>query len=361
MFNMYEEQAKQAASPLEVGMSYGKLPAGRGSVALAGQAGAMMGQGAMQGLGFKTPAEQRNEGLMAIRQQFPDPKTIADFMSIGNALNNIGESEQAEKAFDQAKELRGLGKTTAAQTQKLADRDATLAFLEESKGDKLTPKEAAYFKSRIKSDVSLSMSGQVVDTAPNVFDQIIAARTTGGVENVKGIGDTKLTEGGLEKRVGSLATKVLKADLSDLDVAVTDAENMFTNYGDKNIPGLSQMNIYERQTEEGGINSGTVEAVKNILLKLRSGAAVTESEQERFLKEISGTKVMTDELWKSWIGRIRKLIEQKKKDLFAGERKDVLELYWSRQGTGFKDTGADTNTDAKSKQQQDLLNKYNLK
>jgi len=47
--------------------------------------------------------------------------------------------------------------------------------------------------------------------------------------------------------------------------------------------------------------------------------------------------------------------------LFAGERKDVLELYWSRQGTGFKDTGADTNTDAKSKQQQDLLNKYNLK
>jgi len=179
--------------------------------------------------------------------------------------------EQARKAFDQAKELRGLGKTTAAQTQKLADRDATLAFLEESKGDKLTPKEAAYFKSRIKSDVSLSMSGQVVDTAPNVFDQIIAARTTGGVENVQGIGDTKLTAGGLEKRVGSLATKVLKADLSDLDIAVTDAENMFTAYGDKNIPGLSQMNIIERQTEEGGINSGTVEAVKNILIKVTFG------------------------------------------------------------------------------------------
>ena len=360
MFNIWDAQQQRQADTQDIGKDYASLPEGRVAVSVLGQTGARLGGGMMKAAGFSNPDEERRRAIQEIKARFPnEPKTAQEYRTIGNALIDVAP-EQAKLFFDQAKNLTA-GKTTAAQTQKLADRDATLAFLEESKGDKLTPKEAAYFKSRIKSDVSLSMSGQVVDTAPNVFDQIIAARTTGGVENVKGIGDTKLTEGGLEKRVGSLATKVLKADLSDLDVAVTDAENMFTAYGDKNIPGLSQMNIIERQTEEGGINSGTVEAVKNILLKLRSGAAVTESEQERFLNEISGTKVMTDELWKSWIGRIRKLIEQKKKDLFAGERKDVLELYWSRQGTGFKDTGADTNTDAKSKQQQDLLNKYNLK
>ena len=197
------------------------------------------------------------------------------------------------------------------------------------------------------------MDGQFVDSAPNVFDQIIAARK--GDSN--SIGDTSITEAGLEKRVGSLSTKVLKADLSDLDVAISDAENMFKEYGDKNIPGLSQMNIIERQTEEGAVNSGTVEAVKNILLKLRSGAAVTESEQERFLKEISGAKVMTDELWRKWIGRIRKLVEQKKKDLFAGERKDVLELYWNRQGTGLKKPDTSKSTEA----QQNVLSKYGLK
>jgi hypothetical protein len=231
--------------------------------------------------------------------------------------------------------------------------NATLDYLEVNKGYKLNPREAAYFKSRIKKDASVTMEGQVIDTAPNVFDQIIKARKGDSAS----ISDTSLTEAGLEKRVGNLSTKVLKADLSDLDVALTDAENMFAQYGDKNIPGLSQMNIIERQTEEGGTNAGIVEAVKNILLKLRSGAAVTESEQERFLKEISGTKVMTDSLWKKWIGRIRKLVEQKKKDLFAGERKDVLELYWKRQGTSLNKSGTGSTT----KTQQDVLSKYNLK
>lgn len=350
MFNIYDEMAKTQASPQATGMAYAKLPRGRGSVALAGQGGQMMAQGAMGAMGMKTPAQQRQEKINQVRQQFPTPTTDADFRELGNALHSIGETDMAEKAFDQ---IKSTGKVTAAQQQNLADMDATLDFLEVSKGYKLNPKEAAYFKSRIKKDVSVTMGGQVVDTAPNVFDQIIAAR--GDTPTGKGIGDTKLTEAGMEKKVGDLSTKVLKADLSDLDVALSDAEDMFTQYGDKNIPGLSQMNIIERQTEEGGTNAGKVEAVKNILLKLRSGAAVTESEQTRFLKEISGTKVMTDSLWKSWIARIRKLVEQKKKDLFAGERQDVLDLYWSRQGTGYKQASQTTQA------QQDVLSKYNLK
>jgi len=350
MFNFYDEQAKTQASPQETGMAYAKLSPGRGSVALAGQAGQMMSQGAMQGLGMKTPAQEKQEALMAIQAQFPNPQTAQEFRQIGNALMNI-DPDRAKMAFDQAEQV--TGKVTATQQQNIADMNATLDYLEVNKGYKLNPREAAYFKSRIKKDASVTMEGQVIDTAPNVFDQIIKARKGDSAS----ISDTSLTEAGLEKRVGNLSTKVLKADLSDLDVALTDAENMFAQYGDKNIPGLSQMNIIERQTEEGAVNSGTVEAVKNILLKLRSGAAVTESEQDRFLKEISGAKIMTDDLWKKWIGRIRKLVEQKKKDLFAGERKDVLELYWKRQGTSLNKSGTGSTT----KTQQDVLSKYNLK
>jgi hypothetical protein len=105
MFNIYEEQAKQAASPQDTGMAYAKLSPGRGSVALAGQGGQMMAQGAMGAMGMKTPAQQRNEGIMAVRQQFPDPKTASEFMSMGNALNSIGESDMAKQAFEAAKGL----------------------------------------------------------------------------------------------------------------------------------------------------------------------------------------------------------------------------------------------------------------
>ena len=352
MFNIYEEQAKQAASPQDTGMAYAKLSPGRGSVALAGQAGQMMAQGAMQGLGFQTPAQQRQANIMKVRQQFPDPTTDADFRELGNALHSIGETDMAEKAFDQ---IKSTGKVTAAQQQNLADMDATLDFLEVSKGYKLNPKEAAYFKARIKKDVSLSMSGQVVDTAPNVFDQLISARK-GGESSDGGIGDTGLTEAGLEKQVGDLATRVIKADLSGLDTAISQAEEMITSYKGKDIPGLSKMNVMERMTAEGSKNATRVKSVSNILMKLRSGAAVTESEAKRFSEEMSSAPIVTDELWIDWLSRLRLLVDERKRELYAGVPPEVIELYQSRQGKK-KDKKSRTPTQA----EQEILSKYNLK
>ena len=320
---------------------------GRGAIIEAATlGGGMLGRGASRAFGALPQAEAKQAKINEMMGQFPNPTTYEEYMTLAGEFNSVGILDVGEHFNKLAQDMKG--KSTAAQQQKLDDMDSTLAYLEVNKGFKLNPTEAAYFKSRIKKDVSVTMGGQVIDTAPNVFDQIIAARKN--KKQNTGIGDSGITEAGIEKKVGDLSTKVLKADISDLDVALTEVENMFTMYGDRDIPGLSVLNIIERQTEEGGINSGMVEAVKNILLKLRSGAAVTKSEQKRFLNEISGTKVMTDELWKKWIARIRKLVEQKKKDLFAGERKDVLDLYWQRQGTSLK-------SKATSKQQA-VLDKY---
>jgi len=351
--NPYDAQIAQQEASRARALESSKIPWYQRGAYEGQMAGEDFGRSLGGMLGMQTAEEAKQAKIEDIMGQYGEgAKTPEQLRDIAGDFGNAGMMDLMQETLGMIDST--VGKTTAAQKQNLADMDATLSFLESSKGFKLNPEEAAYFKSRIKKDVSVTMGGQVIDTAPNVFDQIISARgkTTVG----SGIGDTSLTEGGLEKKVGELSTKVLKADLSDLDVALSDAENMFNKYGDKNIPGLSQLNIIERQTEEGAVNSGTVEAVKNILLKLRSGAAVTESEQERFLNEISGAKVMTDSLWKGWISRIRKLVEQKKKDLFAGERQDVLDLYWSRQGTSFKKT--DTSTTEK---QQDVLSKYGLK
>ena len=352
MFNIYDEMAKTQASPQATGMAYAKLAPGRGSVALAGQGGQMMAQGAMGAMGMKTPAQQRQEKINQVRQQFPTPTTDADFRELGNALHSIGETDMAEKAFDQ---IKSTGKVTAAQQQNLADMDATLDFLEVSKGYKLNPKEAAYFKARIKKDVSLSMSGQVVDTAPNVFDQLISARK-GGESSDGGIGDTGLTEAGLEKQVGDLATRVIKADLSGLDTAISQAEEMITSYKGKDIPGLSKMNVMERMTAEGSKNATRVKSVSNILMKLRSGAAVTESEAKRFSEEMSSAPIVTDELWIDWLSRLRLLVDERKRELYAGVPPEVIELYQSRQGKK-KDKKSRTPTQA----EQEILSKYNLK
>ena len=124
MFNIYDEMAKTQASPQATGMAYAKLAPGRGSVALAGQGGQMMAQGAMGAMGMKTPAQQRNEGIMAVRQQFPDPKTASEFMSMGNALNSIGESDMAKQAFDAAKSLQTTSKAPPVFRQKIQDINA---------------------------------------------------------------------------------------------------------------------------------------------------------------------------------------------------------------------------------------------
>jgi len=101
MFNFYDEAAKTQASPQATGLALAQLPRGRGTVALAGQAGQMMGQGAMGAMGLKTPAQEKQEALMAIQAQFPNPQTAEQFRQIGNALMNI-DPDRAKMAFDQA-------------------------------------------------------------------------------------------------------------------------------------------------------------------------------------------------------------------------------------------------------------------
>jgi len=106
MFNLYDEQAKQQ----DIGGGYGKLGLGRVAVEVAGQTGAGMSGAVMQGMGFKTPAQQKQEALMAIQAQFPNPQTAEEFRQIGNALMNI-DPDRAKMAFDQAENLKPTATT----------------------------------------------------------------------------------------------------------------------------------------------------------------------------------------------------------------------------------------------------------
>ena len=354
--NPYDAQIAQQEAGRARALEVSKIPWYERGAYEGQMAGEDIGRGLGGMLGMQTPEDAKQAKIEEVMGQFGEgKKTPEQLMQIADSFRAAGMLDLWEEVMGMAKDMETTSKVTAAQQQNLADMDATLDFLEVSKGYKLNPKEAAYFKARIKKDVSLSMSGQVVDTAPNVFDQIISARK-GGESSDGGIGDTGLTEAGLEKQVGDLATRVIKADLSGLDTAISQAEEMITSYKGKDIPGLSKMNVMERMTAEGSKNATRVKSVSNILMKLRSGAAVTESEAKRFSEEMSSAPIVTDELWIDWLSRLRLLVDERKRELYAGVPPEVIELYQSRQGKK-KDKKSRTSTQA----EQEILSKYNLK
>ena len=350
--NPYDAQIAQQEASRARALESSKIPWYQRGAYEGQMAGEDFGRSLGGMLGMQTAEEAKQAKIEDIMGQYGEgAKTPEQLRDIAGDFGNAGMMDLMQETLGMIDST--VGKTTAAQKQNLADMDATLSFLESSKGFKLNPEEAAYFKSRIKKDVSVTMGGQVVDTAPNVFDQIVSARKSVEASN-GGIGDTGLTEAGLEKQVGDLATRVIKADLSGLDTAISQAEEMITSYKGKDIPGLSKMNVMERMTAEGSKNATRVKSVSNILMKLRSGAAVTESEAKRFSEEISSAPIVTDELWIDWLSRLRALVDERKRELYAGVPPEVIELYQSRQG---KKKG----TKELNQSQTDVLSKYGLK
>jgi len=86
-------------------LNLAQLSPGRVQVAGAGMAGGMLGKAGMEGLGYKTPQQQKEEAVLKVQSQFPNPQTAEEFRQIGNALMNI-DPDRAKMAFDQAENLK---------------------------------------------------------------------------------------------------------------------------------------------------------------------------------------------------------------------------------------------------------------
>jgi hypothetical protein len=85
-------------------LNLAQLSPGRVQVAGAGMAGGMLGKAGMEGLGYKTPQQQKEEAVLKVQSQFPNPQTAEQFRQIGNALMNI-DPDRAKMAFDQADDI----------------------------------------------------------------------------------------------------------------------------------------------------------------------------------------------------------------------------------------------------------------
>lgn len=121
---------------------------------------------------------------------------------------------------------------------------------------------------------------------------------------------------------------------------------------DQNIPGFNRVDsltpTFMLSPEAKGMRQA-VQSFANVLLKTRSGAAVTEPEQKRFLEELgTGTLADSNQL-RTGLKMMRGLLESEKRNAAAGVSNDVLDAYSGTPGamdfSGYRRKGGNVSVD----------------
>jgi hypothetical protein len=124
-----------------------------------------------------------------------------------------------------------------------------------------------------------------------------------------------------------------KAGVPELESALGMAEGRLAMHKQGELPGYGR---FEGMLPDWAASSDVqqsrsdMQQAANILLKARSGAAVTEPEQQRFLREVASGKGFTEEAMRHGWANLRKSFEAKKGNLVSGVSDDVLNTYNER-------------------------------
>jgi len=336
MFNFYDSLKERRDAPRQVAMDYSKIPEGRVAAAVMAQTAGMLGGQAMEAAGYQTADQIRNEKIMEIRQQFPNPTTDADFRQIGNAFNNIGETGYAEKAFDQIK-----AGSTSAQKFNFDTQASALqqAFIAEHPEGLDTIGNLKKFKKQ------LEQAGLGNTT---IYGRVSAdLRTLRGEEAKSG----KFTS----TQVTDLSKQMTDNNLPEMQNRISNMERLILKFKGKNMPGI---NFFEQAEAWWDDDAKEVQSafseLRNVVLKDRSGAAVTNPEFERLKEEIRGSTTVTDKDVIRWTKRLRQVLDTDVNAVLAGYDDDAVSVYLKRAGS----VETTRRTSGLSAEDQALIDKY---
>lgn len=136
-----------------------------------------------------------------------------------------------------------------------------------------------------------------------------------------------------DKQVTKLSTALEKGGVPEFETALNTAETRLAAHKPGELPGYGRI--------MGGVPSFALPAeaqmaradmsqAANVLLKARSGAAVTDSEQRRFLQEVATGGGMSEEAMRHGWENIRKTFESKKTGILAGWDDATVNTYNER-------------------------------
>jgi hypothetical protein len=137
----------------------------------------------------------------------------------------------------------------------------------------------------------------------------------------------------IETGVTKFAGTLEKAGIPELESALTTAEARLSKHKMGELPGYGRFEgaIPDwAASNEQQMSRSDMQQAANILLKARSGAAVTDPEQQRFLREVASGKGMSEEAMRHGWANLRQSFEAKKANLTSGVSDAVLGEYNNR-------------------------------
>jgi hypothetical protein len=142
----------------------------------------------------------------------------------------------------------------------------------------------------------------------------------------------------LDKRVNRFSTALEKGGVPEFEAALQTAEGRLSRHKEGELPGygrLGSMVPNMMSTDEMQMTRSDMAAAANILLKARSGAAVTESELRRFLEETASGKGMSEAAMRAGWKKLRTHFNARRDNFTSGVGDDVLNTYNERNGAQF--------------------------
>jgi len=148
----------------------------------------------------------------------------------------------------------------------------------------------------------------------------------------------------VDKKVTAFATQLDKTNVPQFESLLSDIEADIGKF--KDIPGyggiMGNLPTF-LQTEEGRALRQKIATLRNLTLKDRSGAAVTNQELTRLLEELGTGMLKTDADLKRGLSGVRKNLDAVKQNVVAGVDDDTLNEYQQRGGMPLK-RGAQTSS-----------------
>ena len=320
-----------------------ELPSGRGAVALAASGRERINQGVNSMMGIESPEVKNANMLKGILQKHTNIKTSSDAMAAANDLLNGGFTEYAQQMITNATAMRNseanitnANKVTGTSTDPniAKKRQQNIDAADWVGKETLKPGYENTLENKKKQLEEMKGEGWMGTDAYAILQKEITNKEENNVAVEKSINtEVKALSVRWGKDANIAQTESALERMEDIIAQYTDADGNLN----KNIPGINwaEVNLVARLPGEQGRPAReaiqALAAIKNALLKERSGAAVTESELKRFQTEVQGT-FANDEAVFNFIKGLRATLEREKADIRGGFSQKVRDRYFQQSG-----------------------------
>ena len=314
-----------------------ELPSGRGAVALAASGRERINQGVNSMMGIESPKVKNANMLKGILQKHTNIKTSSDAMAAANDLLNGGFTEYAQQMITNATAMR--------------NSEANITNANKVTGTSTDPNIALKRQKNIDAADWIGKQTSVdnyKNTLENQEKQLVEMKNQGWMDTTaygvlqKEIDDTKDDNVAYEKSINDdvkvIANRWVAKGIPEKDRATAKMEALILKYtgkdGSGNLPGINVIEKFSGNVLSTKADAEVIQAlaaIENALLKERSGAAVTDPEYTRFLKEVQAG-FADDAAVIRFIKDMRAAVERSKEAIKAGFRPEVQNRYFKQAG-----------------------------